>query len=144
MSHDATSADLYFQNNGLDADIAAGLIAEALKGADDGELFLEYRQSESISLDDGKIKSANFDTSMGFGLRAVSGEATGFAHASEFSEGALKRAADTVKAVRSGHGGEAAVGPSGTNIQLYTDANPIGLLPFETKVELLQKIDAYA
>jgi len=119
-------------------------VANALTGADDGELFLEYRQSESISLDDGKIKSANFDTSMGFGLRAVSGEATGFAHASEFSEGALKRAADTVKAVRSGRGGEAAVGPSGTNTQLYTDVNPIGLIPFETKVELLQKIDAYA
>ena len=144
MSHDATTEDLFFKRAGLDRDATNALVADALTGADDGELFLEYRQSESISLDDGKIKSANFDTSMGFGLRAVSGEATGFAHASEFSEGALKRAADTVKAVRSGRGGEAAVGPSGTNTQLYTDANPIGLIPFETKVELLQKIDAYA
>jgi len=144
MSHDATTEDLFFQRAGLDRDATNALVADALTGADDGELFLEYRQSESISLDDGKIKSANFDTSMGFGLRAVSGEATGFAHASEFSEGALKRAADTVKAVRSGRGGEAAVGPSGTNTQLYTDANPINLIPFETKVELLQKIDAYA
>jgi TldD protein len=144
MSHDATTEDLFFKRAGLDRDATDALVADALTGADDGELFLEYRQSESISLDDGKIKSASFDTSMGFGLRAVSGEATGFAHASEFSEGALKRAADTVKAVRSGHGGEAAVGPTGTNKQLYTDANPIGLVPFETKVELLQKIDAYA
>jgi len=144
MSHDATTEDLFFQRAGLDRDATNALVADALTGADDGELFLEYRQSESISLDDGKIKSANFDTSMGFGLRAVSGEATGFAHASEFSEGALKRAADTVKAVRSGRGGEAAVGPSGTNTQLYTDANPISLIPFETKVALLQKIDAYA
>jgi len=144
MSHDATTEDLFFKRAGLDRDATNALVANALTGADDGELFLEYRQSESISLDDGKIKSANFDTSMGFGLRAVSGEATGFAHASEFSEGALKRAADTVKAVRSGRGGEAAVGPSGTNTQLYTDVNPIGLIPFETKVELLQKIDAYA
>ncbi|HMA51722.1 MAG TPA: metalloprotease TldD [Magnetospirillaceae bacterium] len=144
MSHDATTEELFFQRAGLDRDATNALVTDALTGADDGELFLEYRQSESISLDDGKIKSANFDTSMGFGLRAVSGEATGFAHASEFSEGALKRAADTVKAVRSGRGGEAAVGPSGTNTQLYTDANPINLIPFETKVELLQKIDAYA
>jgi len=144
MSHDATTEDLFFQRAGLDRDATNALVADALTGADDGELFLEYRQSESISLDDGKIKSANFDTSMGFGLRAVSGEATGFAHASEFSEGALKRAADTVKAVRSGRGGEAAVGPGGTNTQLYTDANPINLIPFETKVALLQKIDAYA
>jgi len=144
MSHDVTTDELFFQRAGLDRDATNKLVADALTGADDGELFLEYRQSESISLDDGKIKAASFDTSMGFGLRAVSGEATGFAHASEFSEGALKRAADTVKAVRSGRGGEAAVGPSGTNTQLYTDANPINLIPFETKVALLQKIDAYA
>jgi len=144
MSHDAVTEELFFQRAGLDKDATGALVADALNGADDGELFLEYRQSESISLDDGKIKSASFDTSMGFGLRAVSGEATGFAHASEFSEGALKRAADTVKAVRSGRGGDVAVGPSGTNRQLYTDANPIALVPFETKVALLQKIDAYA
>jgi TldD protein len=144
MSHDATTEELFFQRAGLDRESTNALVADALSGADDGELFLEYRQSESIALDDGKIKSANFDTSMGFGLRAVSGEATGFAHASEFSEGALKRAADTVKAVRSGRGGETSVGPAGTNTQLYTDANPIGLVPFETKVALLQQIDAYA
>ena len=128
MSSIARTDDLFFAQTGMDRSAVEQTVNDALKGADDGELFLEYRQSESISLDDGKIKSANFDTSMGFGLRAVSGEATGFAHASEFSEGALKRAADTVKAVRSGRGGEAAIGPSGTNTQLYTDANPIALI----------------
>ena len=40
---------------------------------DDGELFLEYSQSESVALDDGRIKSAAFDTTQGFGLRAVVG-----------------------------------------------------------------------
>ena len=65
-------------------------------GSDDGELFLEYRESEPISLDDGRIRSAGFDTALGFGLRAVAGEATGYAHAGEMSEAALRRAAATV------------------------------------------------
>jgi TldD protein len=144
MSHDATTEQLFFQRAGLDKDEVNHLVADALSGADDGELFLEYRQSESISLDDGCIKSANFDTVQGFGLRAVSGEATGYAHASDLSEAALKRAGDTVKAVRSGRGGTADLAPSGTNRALYTDANPLTPVPFENKVALLQKIDAYA
>jgi len=144
MSNDATTRDLFFERAGLDGDSVAALVGEALEGADDGELFLEYRQSESISLDDGRIKSASFDTVQGFGLRAVSGEATGYAHASELSLPALRRAADTVKAVRSGHSGAVSLAPVGTNRALYTDLNPLTLVPFESKVALLQSIDAYA
>jgi len=144
MSNDATTRDLFFERAGLDGDSVAALVGEALEGADDGELFLEYRQSESISLDDGRIKSASFDTVQGFGLRAVSGEATGYAHASELSLPALRRAADTVKAVRSGHSGTVSLAPVGTNRALYTDLNPLTLVPFESKVALLQSIDAYA
>jgi TldD protein len=144
MSHDATTEQLFFSRAGLDPDSVTAIVADALDGADDGELFLEYRQSESISLDDGRIKSANFDTVQGFGLRAVSGEATGYAHASELSEAAMRRAADTVKAVRSGGSGTLALAPAGTNLALYTDENPLTPVPFETKVALLQKIDAYA
>ena len=78
---------------GLDRERVQSLVDDALKGADDGELFLEYRQSESFSFDDGRLKAASFDTMQGFGLRAVAGEATGYAHASELSEEAIKRAA---------------------------------------------------
>jgi TldD protein len=128
----------------MDGDRVARLIDDALAGADDGELFLEYRQSESVGLDDGRIKSASFDTTQGFGLRAVSGEATGYAHSSELSEDALRRAGDTVRAVRSGHTGGLAMGPAGTNRSLYTDLNPLGLVAFATKVGILESIDAYA
>ena len=70
---------------------------DALHGADDGELYLEYRQTESFAFDDGRLKAATYDTTQGFGLRAVAGEATGYAHASELSEAAIKRAADAVR-----------------------------------------------
>ncbi len=135
---------LFFARTGLDPSRAQNILAEALAGADDGELFLEYTQSEGLGWDDGRLKSANFDTSQGFGLRAVSGDVFAYAHASELSEAALRRAAETVRAVRSGHGGSFGEPPPGTNRLLYPGENPIGAVPFAEKVALLQQIDAYA
>jgi len=120
------------------------LVAESLAGMDDGELYLEYSQSESLALDDGRIKSASFDTSQGFGLRAVADEAAGYAHASELSEAAIRRAAATVRAVASGYSGVMAAGPVGTNRSLYTEDNPLGLVDLAVKTRLLAEIDAYA
>jgi TldD protein len=142
---DLTQTDrLFFDQSGLDRGRVETIVGDALAGMDDGELFLEYCQSESLLFDDGRLKNASFDTSQGFGLRGVSGEATGYAHASQFSEQALKRAAATVRAVRAGHDGVMAAGPAGTNRQLYGDFNPLGAVPFEDKVKLLAEIDAYA
>ncbi|MGE5504157.1 MAG: metalloprotease TldD [Actinomycetota bacterium] len=143
MPHDAHAHDLFFVRAGLDRDGVTRIVADALAGADDGELFLEYRQSESLVLDDRQIKSAAFDTAQGFGLRSVAGEAQGYAHGCELSEDAIRRGAATVKAVRSGHSGSMAAGPAGTNRTLYTDLNPLALVPFADKVRLLEEIDAY-
>src|SRR5476649_2008033 len=100
-------SDLFFTRTGMDRGRVLATVAQALKGADDGELFLEYSQSESFSFDDNRLKAASFDTSQGFGLRAVAGEATGYAHATEISEDAIKRAAGTVRAVAKGYSGVA-------------------------------------
>ena len=147
INHLATADGLFYGKGGLDPRKTSKMVDEALAGCDDGELFLEYVQSESLSFDDGKLKSASFDTSQGFGLRSVAGDVTGFAHASALDEPALKRAVETVKAVRSGKGGksdESPLGaPRGTNRLLYADDNPIDGVPFAKKVALLQEIDAY-
>ncbi len=129
---------------GLDPEAARRITAEATEGADDGELYLEYRQSESLMFDNGRLKSASFDTTQGFGLRAVTGEVSGFAHSGEISEAALKRAADAVKAVKGGRSGTYAAAPAATNARLYGDDNPIGAPSFDEKVRLLAEIDAYA
>ncbi|HSS13381.1 MAG TPA: DNA gyrase modulator, partial [Rhizomicrobium sp.] len=97
--------DLFFSRNGMDPGRVQQLVGEALKSSDDGELFLEYCQSESFAYDDNRLKAATFDTSQGFGLRAVAGEATGYAHASEISEDAIRRAGETVRAVSQGYSG---------------------------------------
>lgn len=128
----------------LDRAAADAVLRDAVAGAEDGELFLEYRESESISLDDGRIRAAGFDATRGFGLRAVLGEAAGYAHAGEISEAALKRAAETVKAVRQGRSGSLDVGPRPTNARLYDDANPLAAMDFAAKTALLGAIDAYA
>ncbi|MDP7640970.1 MAG: DNA gyrase modulator, partial [Alphaproteobacteria bacterium] len=144
MSEFDVTDDLFFSRAGLDKARTESIVEDALVGMDDGELFLEYRQSEGLSFDDGRLKSASFDTSQGFGLRAIADEATGYAHASEFSEEAIRRAGETVKAVRAGHSGVAAAAPQPTNRSLYADANPLAATPFEDKIALLGEIDAYA
>jgi TldD protein len=143
INHLATADGLFFGKGALDQRRTAKMVDEALAGCDDGELFLEYEQSESLSFDDGKLKSASYDTTQGFGLRSVVGEATGFAHASALDEAALKRAVATVKAVRAGHAGKSDESPRGTNRLLYADDNPIDGEAFARKVALLQEIDAY-
>ena len=143
MTDLTTTDELFFTKAGLDRSRVEDLTTDALDGADDGELFLEYCQSESISFDDGRVRSASFDTSQGFGLRSISGDAAGYAHSSEFSDEAIKRASATVKAVRSGHGGTYADAPTGTNVKLYSEDNPLGDIAFEDKVGVLSDIDAY-
>ncbi len=144
MSHLADTDDIFYSRAGLDRSRLESIVDDALNGADDGELYLEYCQSEGLAFDDGKLKSASFDTTQGFGLRGISGEAAGYAHASELSEAAIKRAAETVKTVHAGHGGTMAEAPQGTNAKLYSDANPLNDVAFDTKVKLLAEIDAYA
>jgi TldD protein len=136
--------DFFFGPAGMDRSRVESLVDESLQGADDGELYLEYRQSEALVFDDGRLKAANFDTSQGFGLRTVAGESTGYAHASELSEDAIRRAGDTVRAVTRGYSGTVAGAPARTNSKLYTDIDPLKSAEFTAKVKLLEDMNAYA
>src|SRR3954451_24501884 len=129
---------------GLDKVRVGKLIDRGLEGADDGELFLEYKQSEMLVFDNGRLKQATYDTNQGFGLRAVKDEAVGYAHASDMSEAAIARAADAVRAVKGGYSGRYAGPPGRTNVHLYGDENPLEGPSFETRIKLLETIDAYA
>src|SRR6201987_3479739 len=144
MTDLAVTDALFFERTGMDPVRIEALVDQSLSGMDDGEVYLEYSQSESLALDDGRIKSASFDTTQGFGLRAVAGEAAGYAHASELSEEAIRRAAATVRAVASGHSGVFGAPPPGTNRSLYTEQNPLSLVDLGAKTRLLTEIDAYA
>ena len=140
MSHDPFRP---FETN-LDQDRALALVQEATAGADDGELFLERRKSEVISFDDGRVKTASFDASEGFGLRAVKGETAGYAHSTTIDEHALKRVVATARLAVGDGGGTLAAGPAGTNQKLYTDADPMVEATFPAKIDILRQIDAFA
>ena len=132
-----------YRADALDPDLAQKLAADALARADDGELYLQYRATESFGFDDGRLKTADYSTEAGFGLRAVSGEMTGFAHASDISAPAIRRAAETL-ALLDPAASPPAPPPPRTNQRLYGDANPLDLIPFAQKVALCQQVDAAA
>jgi TldD protein len=132
-----------YREDALDPDTARILAAETLSKADDGELYLQYRSSESFGFTDGALKTADYSSDAGFGLRAVSGETTAFAHANELSAAAIRRAGETMQLLDPATA-PAAPPPRRSNQQLYTDANPMGFVPFADKVALCQQIDAAA
>lgn len=127
----------------LDQESALRLLREATAGAEDGELFLERRRSEALVFDDGRVKTASYDASEGFGLRAVKGEVAGYAHSTEVSESALRRAVETARLAVGDGGGVMAPPPARTNRHLYGDANPMADAPFAAKIDLLREIDAF-
>lgn len=134
---------IFFSGTEMEQGRAIAIVQDGLKGAEDGELYLEYRQSDFLLFEDGRLKNANFDTQQGFGLRSVAGETVGYAHSSELSEAALRRAISTVQMVHRGYGGNLTLAPAGTNRQLYGQHNPVQELEFAEKVRLLQQIDTY-
>ncbi|NNJ75826.1 MAG: metalloprotease TldD, partial [Anderseniella sp.] len=140
MTDSIASDDIFFAETGLDRDAALRLTEDALINSDDGELFLEYCQSENLVFDDGQLRTASFDVNQGFGLRAVCGETSAYAHSAELSQAALARAADTVRSIQSG-AGDVSAAPPRTNISLYSDDNPVQAMAFEDKVRLLQEVD---
>ena len=132
-----------YREGGLDLDGAKRLAARHLSGCDDGELYLQYRASESFGFDDGRLKTADFNTASGFGLRGVAGETTAFAHANEISAAAIDRAAATLKLLDPSRGPVAAA-PARTNQAMYGSDDPLSAIPFARKVALCQQIDAAA
>ena len=128
----------------LDEAAALATLRAVTAGAEDGELFLERRRSESLVFDDGRVKNASYDASEGFGLRAVKGEVAGYAHSTEISQAALTRAAETARLAVGDGGGVLAPPPPGTNLRLYSDADPMADASFAAKIDILAEIDAYA
>ena len=127
----------------LDEGEALNVLKDAASRADDGEIFLERRRSESLSFDDGRLRNAAYDSAEGFGLRVVRGETAGYAHSSETSIQALKRAAETAKLAAREGGGALDAGPARTNQRLYAPVDPLAGPAFAAKVETLREIDDY-
>ena len=135
--------DNIFDGCDLTASQAQSVVDDLMRGADDGELYIERGSSEALTFDDGRLKTASFDSSRGFGLRCVAGETTGFAQSTDMTLGALTRASSAAAIAKSGYEGVASAAPARTNAKLYPDVDVVANPGFGAKVELLQEIDAY-
>ncbi|RKF22566.1 metalloprotease TldD [Altericroceibacterium spongiae] len=142
MTQSDPRAFLYTEDK-LSPDEAQRLASRTLATCDDGELYLQFSASETFVFDDGRLKTCDYSRDAGFGLRGVTGETTGFAHASDLSAAAIARAGETLKLLDPTTAKRSAP-PRATNRHLYTDQSPLDLIPFADKRALLEKIDAAA
>ena len=126
-----------------DVDALLGRLTGA--GIDTGELFFQLSEHESWSLEDGTVKSGAYGVDRGVGVRAISGEKTGFAYAEDIALPALKDAAEAARAIaRGGESGTAKALTHSRPPARYADANPIASADAAAKVALLRRIDAFA
>ena len=132
-------------------DVARLLDRLAAKDIDTGELFFQLSRDESWLLEDGIVKSGSFSVDRGVGVRAISGEKTGFAYADDIVLPALRDATDAARSIaRTGHGVTTPTGvaaPTPTRAQVpacYEDVDPLGSAPEDDKVALMRRIDAFA
>ena len=144
MKNFNNSYDLFFKNEGLDFNKTEKIINESLRKADDGELFLEFRQSENFIFDDKKIKNASTSIDKGFGLRSIKDETSAYSHSSDISERSIKNAGKTVQSILSSSSKSEIIDPIRTNKKHYSNINPLSGFTTEQKTKLLKSIDEYA
>ena len=129
----------------LPHDEALSILQSATAGAEDGELYVERRKSESLVFDDGRLRTASYDASEGFGLRAVQGEVAGYAHSTDVSIPATETRGRDCTAGRWGRWWDAGRGtPVHQHGGSTTDEDPIDSAAFPVKIETLREIDAFA
>ena len=99
----------FFEKTDLSRNQAENIVSDALSKCDDGELYLENSKSESILLDDNKIKNSSYNSDLGFGFRAVSGEIVAYSHSNEISKNSLKQSSENLKSTLKSNKGSLAV-----------------------------------
>ncbi len=136
--------NIFFNTYGLNEATVKQLISDTLHPLDDGELFAEYSVSESILFDEGNLKNASSDTTQGFGLRGVLGEATAYAHSSILDINSIKNAANVINSLKSSvNSYKKDISPNAANINLYKSHNPLEEISFSEKLAKLKFIDDY-
>jgi len=133
----------FFDKSDLNRKDVDNIVSETLKNCDDGELYLEEAKSESILLDDNKIKSSNYSSDIGFGFRAISNEVVAYSHSNEISKDSLKNSSANLKSTLNSSKGTYNHEIPKTNNKFYDDINPIEQKSLDEKLEVLNKVNNY-
>jgi TldD protein len=133
----------FFEKTDLTRKDAENIISETLNKCDDGELYLEDSKSESILLDDNKIKSSSYSSDLGFGFRAISGEIVAYSHSNEISKDSLNQSSKNLQSTLKSSKGTYNHEIPKTNKSFYNDINPIEEKDLNSKLEVLNKVNNY-
>src|SRR5215831_2743227 len=143
-THVLARPERFFEDRfGLTSSALERLLGTQLAGrVDHADLYLEYRISEELTLEEGAVKKASRHVSQGAGIRAQSGERTGYAHTDDLALPNLEEAARQARAIADQAGAGAVV--AGRPHDLYTLAEPPVVAALDRKVALLGQVDAAA
>ena len=131
------------KNSELDFSTASSIVSETLNKCDDGELYLEDSKSESIILDDNKIKSSSYKSDLGYGLRAITGDVVAYSHSSDLSKKSLNESSKNLKSTLSSSNGKYNFEIKKTNNKFYSEKDPIEEKNFKSKIEILNQVNDY-
>jgi len=133
----------FFNKSDLSRKDAENIVSETLLNCDDGELYLENSKTETIVLDDDKIKSSNYNSDLGYGLRAVTDEVIAYSHSNEISKSSLRQSSENLKSTLKSKNGTYNHQIPKTNERFYEDINPINEKSLNSKLELLKEVNNY-
>ena len=134
----------FFKNTDLDLHKAEKIVSETLNKCDDGELYLEDTKSESIVLDDNKIKSSNYTKDSGYGFRAINGDVVAYSHSNEISEKSLRNSSKNLKSTLKNSEGTYNSEIKKTNQKFYNDLDPVDEKNLSDKIKILNEINEYS
>ena len=142
----AIARDQILAPAGLDTGHLERLLGQLKTSAiDAADIYFQHSRLQSWVLEDGIIKEGNFNIEQGAGLRALSGEKTGFAYADEVQFETLLQAAQAARAIaRGGSETRVRIDGIGAGRNLYAPLDPLDSLSDEDKVALLHRVDAEA
>ena len=133
----------FFQNSDLDSKKAESIVSNTLNNCDDGELYLENSKSETILLDDNKIKNSSYSSDLGYGFRAITGEVVAYSHSNDISKDSLEKSSqnlnDTLKSKKGVYNHEI---PKSNN-KYYEDLDPIESKSQDSKIKILNEVNNY-
>ena len=133
----------FFEKSDLSRSDAESIISETLQKCDDGELYLENSKSESILLDDNKIKNSSYSADLGFGFRAISDEIVAYSHSNEISKNSLKQSSENLKSTLKSAKGVYNHEIPKSNKKYYETINPIDQKTLNEKIEILNNVNNY-
>ena len=133
----------FFEKSDLTRKQAESIISDTLRKCDDGELYLENTKSETILLDDNKIKNSNYNSDLGFGFRAISDEIVAYSHSNEISKNSLKQSSENLKSTLKSVNGTYNYSIPKSNKKYYDNINPIEQKTLNSKLEILNKVNEY-